>query len=126
MADVLTILLLAMLAGQFDAAAIMLMLAACFPAVVAGGEFTSAIIGNIMENVLLAVWYTAMRAQNIIASGTFVLFMLTMFFPAVVAGGEFTSAVNGHRMGYMLAIFGLTMLTDYNLAKAPMLDMLTG
>ena len=79
-----------------------------------------------MDHVRLTIWFSTMFAQNIIASGAFVLHMLAMFFLAMIARGIFTATVNGHRMSYMLAVFGLTMLTDYNLAKAPMLDMLTG
>ena len=125
MVDMLAVLLFAMLAGQFDAAAVMLMLAPGFPAVVASGVNASAGIGNRMLLVRLAIWYIAMIAQNIIASGTFVLDMLTIFFRAVIARGIFTSAVCRDIMGYMLAIFGLTMRADYNLAKALMLYVLT-
>ena len=125
MVDVLTFLHFAMITNQLDAAAIMRMLAADFPTVVAGRVITAAVAGHRMDHVRLTIWCIAMIAQNIIASGALVLHMLAMFFLAMIALGIFTSAIQWHSMSYMLAIFFLTMLTDYNLAKTAMLFMLT-
>ena len=105
MVDMLTVLLFAMLAGQFD---------------------TAAIAGHRMDHVRLAIRFIAMIAQNIIASGAFMLLVLTIFLITMFALGIFTPAIRGRSMSYMLAVFLFAMLADYNLAKALMLYMLTG
>lgn len=124
--DVLAVLLFAMLAGQFDAAAIMRMLAAGFPAMFTERVNTAAIAGHRMDHVRLAIRFIAMIAQNIIASGALMLLVLTIFLITMFALGIFTPAIRGRSMSYMLAVFLFAMLADYNLAKALMLYMLTG
>ena len=98
MVDMLAVLLFAMLAGQFDAAAVMLMLAAGFPAMFTERVNTAAIAGHRMDHVRLAIRFIAMIAQNIITAGTFMLHMLAMFFLAMIALGIFTAAVNRRSM----------------------------
>ena len=123
----LTIQLFAMTAGRFYTRTLMgNMLTILLLAMLAFCIFTSAVIGHLMKVVRLTIWFVAMIAQNIIASGAFMLHVLTIFLITMFALGIFTPAIRGRSMSYMLAVFSLTMLTDYNLAKAPMLDMLTG
>ena len=126
MVDMLAVFLFAMLAGQFDTAAIMRMLAAGFPAVFAERVNTAAIAGHRMDHVRLAIRFIAMIAQNIIASGALMLLVLTIFLITMFALGIFTPAIQGRSMSYMLTVFLFAMLADYNLAKALMLYMLTG
>ena len=98
-----------MVTDQLGTATIMLMLAARFTAMIAGRVNTSTVIGHTMESMRLAKWFVAMIAQDIIASGAFVLHMLTTFLSAMIAIGIFTSAIKGCIMGDMLAVFSPAM-----------------